>query len=117
MTREIELSWAAGFFDGEGNTRFAIRKSRNNKPYAIFVVQISQTDPFALERFKLAVGAGHINGPYPGKTARHKRVWRYETTGDKAIEVFELIRPYLCIQKIVQGEEARQQFLINRKTP
>lgn len=52
-----ELSWAAGFFDGEGYAGF-----RNASTAYITIVQV---DSFVLERFQAAVGGlGYINGPY-----------------------------------------------------
>jgi hypothetical protein len=52
-----ELAWAAGFFDAEGCFTYA-RSGR----YAL--VSLGQTDREPLDRFREAVGVGHINGPY-----------------------------------------------------
>src|SRR5258708_31034703 len=58
----LELAWAAGFFDGEGHvsaSRQAGKRSCN------MCIQIAQTDPEVLHRFRAAVGGlGNVRGPH-----------------------------------------------------
>lgn len=69
ISRE-ELSWAAGFFDGEGC--IAIKQGRVNSDLSrsvSLVVRIAQNDfsCHCLKRFQAAVGGmGNIRGPYRG---------------------------------------------------
>lgn len=107
MTTDTERAWAAGFFDGEGNIRCALRDGTR----AILCLQISQIDPFVLERFKLAVGVGAVRGPYKGT---NKDVYKFECSNADAITAFEVIKAYLSIPKFSQGEKAKQDYHINK---
>ena len=74
--RREELAWAAGFFDGEGSTSFARNKLKTRKYPRL---DIDQTDPEVLERFKNAVGnIGKVVGPYP---TNKKPKWKYVVYG------------------------------------
>src|SRR5947209_988189 len=68
LAAQIELVWAAGFFDGEGNCRFRLDKIETNRnksrAYGAFVLQIGQTQREVLDRFHAAVGCGKVYGPY-----------------------------------------------------
>jgi hypothetical protein len=73
-----ELSWAAGFFDGEG----CFSLVRN---FRYPTVRIAQAEREPLERFQAAVGGiGKVYGPY---APRHKDTWSrkpqysYQITG------------------------------------
>src|ERR1044072_2281967 len=71
---ETELAWAAGFFDGEGNTRAIIRRAK----YKSLHVSITQVEKSNLERFQKAIGLGKINGPYKyEKRPREKPFYRF----------------------------------------
>ena len=60
MSEEIELAWAAGFWDGEGCTYRSPRQ---------WFMEVNQTEVTTLERFMAAVGVGKIYGPrMPHKT-------------------------------------------------
>lgn len=99
-----EVAWAAGFFDGEGNTHFS---GRNR-----FVLSISQTAIEPLERFKNAFGeyVKKVNGPYTPKTARSKSYWSISISGERARTVISTMRPYLCSIKLRQADEALKKF-------
>jgi hypothetical protein len=58
--RELEMAWAAGFFDGEGSIH--LHKYPNNSHDHI-MISIKQTAIEPLERFQTAVGCGKIYGP------------------------------------------------------
>lgn len=97
VTNEIELAWAAGFFDGEGC--FHVRKQGGNQYGS---VKISQADPEVLERFRSAVGIGHIYGPYTSKT---KPMWYYSCTRREDVHrICELLKPYLSSIKLKQRQ-------------
>lgn len=54
-----ELSWAAGFFDGEGHVGFS-RKARRLD----LRLSMTQTDRAVLDRFQRATGLGRVGGPF-----------------------------------------------------
>jgi hypothetical protein len=83
-----ELAWAAGFFDGEGHVRASPRK--HERPS--LAVQMSQIDPRVLERFRRAVGFGHIYGPYAPTGPRHHSKWEYRLYG---LERVQTVAAYL----------------------
>ena len=64
--KELELAWAAGFFDGEGCT--CIWKGNTGFNNRRVQVQIHQSSadgtPEVLKRFLEAVEVGKIYGPY-----------------------------------------------------
>jgi hypothetical protein len=63
-----ELAWAAGFFDGEGHT----------SPDGLSM-EIYQTDPRPLERFRAAVGGiGKVSGPRPPARGSRKVSWTWD---------------------------------------
>lgn len=72
-----ELAWAAGFFDGEGNTRSRRVADRGGQPP---ILSVSQVDEFSLLRFKNAVlGLGTIRGPYGPYSANRKPYYVWST--------------------------------------
>lgn len=91
---EIELAWAAGFFDGEGSTNV----SRTNSGWYIRI-NIQQNDREVLDRFRSAIGGlGNIRGPVQYKY--NKNPWySYSLTGSKAHQVLNLLFPYLSSVK------------------
>ena len=104
----IDLAWAAGFFDGEGNIRFN-RYSNGNarkhqRAYGTLVIQLAQIDRRVLDRFQFAVGVGKVYGPYAPRQGNRRPVFIYSAAGHKAKLVYDLIAPYLSPVKIKQGE-------------
>lgn len=64
-----ELAWAAGFFDGEGNTNtYDSRATGGRLGIQLAVTQIHRS---TLERFQGILRAGRIYGPYFTKSGRH----------------------------------------------
>lgn len=99
IKEQIELAWAAGFFEAEGCVTFA-RKSRS------LSLQIGQCgSPYTLYRFQDAVGIGTIGGPYgpyPNATPKKREVWHWRASGVKGHKVMALLDPYLsknCIKR------------------
>jgi hypothetical protein len=103
LTCDIELAWAAGFFDGEGNVRnrTAISKKLANGTTAIYTgllhLQISQNEREPLERFQKAVGGA--GGIYWHKNGH----WKYSVAKyDEVYEIVEKLFPLLCSVKQAQ---------------
>jgi hypothetical protein len=90
-----ELAWAAGFFDGEGSVGCMTRQ-RGAARYLCIQAQIAQVDRRVLDRFKRAVSAGKVNGPYARKSPKHKAIYRWGTSQFKEVEdIFALLDPHL----------------------
>ena len=63
-----DLAWAAGLFEGEGTVSGYRRKDRPSRIVQLTVYEGTQHGaPILLERFRDAVGAGSIVGPYRGR--------------------------------------------------
>ena len=102
MAPDTEVAWAAGFFDGEGNTC----ASRTRGKVRSIHMSVSQCERSPLERFVEAVGHGIIHGPYARNGGTTRPIWTVRINGrPKVAEVLELLRPYLCEFKIAQAEE------------
>jgi hypothetical protein len=104
---DTELAWAAGFFDGEGwvgGTRHT--SSRSVRIY------ISQTDRFALDRFRDAVDVGTVHGPLINESNRKRGIggkpyWAFRAQRRADIKrVYERIGPWLGPLKRRQFAEA-----------
>lgn len=100
VNNQIELAWAAGFYDGEGSSKkinyhYKTKKGIKKKPSQNIVMSVSQTDLEPLKRFKKAVNnIGHINGPY--QYGSNKRpYWIWSASCASAQQVFKLLKPYL----------------------
>ena len=102
-SRDELAAWAAGFFDGEGTIGVY---GDPHRPYvSMSLPQASETGlPDTLERFRLAVGAGEINGPrdVPSPWSKLPQYcWRLARYAD--IErVIALLRPYADVVKLNQ---------------
>lgn len=95
---ETEIAWAAGFFDGEGNTCAA----RGGRALCASVAQVNRCN---LHRFKVAVGGlGHIHEPFQRKNIKMRPISKFAAYGDEAFAVMRRLFPYL-------GEEKQTQFM------
>jgi hypothetical protein len=98
-----ELSWAAGFFDGEGCCSTAYK---NNRPL-LLVGQ--HYDPVCLIRFQKAVlGVGKIYGPYSYSTRKNNGpsyMWR-TTNFEHSQAVVAMLWKFLSEPKRAAIEEA-----------
>jgi hypothetical protein len=118
--QELELAWAAGFFDGEGNVRFSRTKHKKNREYhrayGTLVLQTTQIDRRVLDRFCLAVGVGKIYGPYTLKKRNHQCL-KFSAHGADAEFAYEKLRPYLSPVKLQQGETALAEYKEQHNRP
>lgn len=96
-----ELAWAAGFFDGEGT--ITCQWFNHNKYVRI---QIYQKDIRPLKRFRKAT-IGVRSAIYGPNTSN---CYVLTFTNLAALELFNLLKPYLSEPKIEQGEGAIQQY-------
>ena len=91
MFKEIDLAWAAGFFDGEGCV--ILRKVKNT--YAVRIA-VSQVNPTPIKRFKDMFG-GHISYQ-KSKNPNWSAQWKWEQDSKSASETLRLLQPYLCVK-------------------
>jgi hypothetical protein len=99
-----ELAWAAGFFDGEGNTGSAWSSPIH--------VQVSNTDLRLLQRFWAALGVGRISGPYTLKNRPQNRPhWHWAATSfEDAQAAIALLWVWLSESKRKQAAKALRQY-------
>ena len=103
MCSDIELAWAAGFYDGEGCTRHhygsCVTMSVSQNSHS------ADDPPIPLLRFQAALGGlGKITKVKEVKRAR-PLFYRWDTAKD-ARTAFALLRPYLSEIKQQQGDQA-----------
>ena len=103
-TRESELAWAAGFFDGEGCTSATKMGGSPRFPTRRYpLIGIAQVDRAVLDRFRDAVGFGKVTGPYEKKNPNARPQYRYSIQGFVPVTtVMARLWPWL-------GEIKRQQ--------
>lgn len=102
-----ELSWAGGFFDGEGCTSL----TRSRGKYVQIALAVKQVDRSNLERFHRAVnGRGRIYGPYNVKTGRPISSWSCFRNVD-VTRVLALLWPHLGSAKRSQALDVRRRYL------
>jgi hypothetical protein len=114
ITKEsLELSWAAGFYDGEGSSKkvkyhYKSKKGLPKKPNENVSMSLSQCDLAPLKRFLKAVsGIGRINGPYQYYSNK-RPYWVWSTSCSSADKVFNMLKPFLCSAK-------KKQFMTVKK--
>lgn len=121
---EIELAWAAGFFDGEGHSRWNtnIDAVDGRRAYGTFAAIVAQVEREPLDRFMAAVGGlGKVYGPYKHKpksgSTKENAFYQYVVTGKKGIDAFMKIRPYLTSIKQTQGDAGIKRYMENAAIP
>lgn len=103
MASDVDLAWAAGFFDGEGST--SILKAQRDK-YAYIRMSVSQKYPELLEKFKFIVGHGKI---YKSNT-REIYSWNCYKQNEVNL-VLDTLWPFLSEMKKQQANTAKQGVL------
>lgn len=106
QTRELNLAWAAGFFEGEGT--FTLQKSYERKDGSHLIyprAQLTQRDESLLWSFKNIVGVGSVTGPYPSSTSgRDHFTWSSNTVANFKT-LFDLLSPGLSRRRIQRAQE------------
>ena len=97
---EESLAWAAGLFDGEGSTTTS---GPWDTPHLTVPQAGSATaPPEVLTRFHRVVGVGAVKGPRLPRNPNWRPMWHFIASGSLAMEIIELLWPYL-------GEVKRRQ--------
>lgn len=109
-SQEVEVGWAAGFFDGEG-TAYASR-NREGRSYLVFTASQAEREP--LERLQRLVG-GRLYRKTPRKNDLSSReIWTLHVAKRAEVALFlELVYPHLCSIKRLQTDRARALELAN----
>lgn len=102
--KQIELAWAAGFFDGEGCVTY-VNHSGKSRTRALRI-NITQRFSEVLYRFRDAVGGiGRVNGPYAAR-GRKNPLYVYSVTKQADVKaVYGKLKPFLGSVKRAQFEE------------
>lgn len=108
--KETEISWAAGFFDGEGY--IGCHRVKTRKTAKRISISIAQVDPEPLVRFKDAVGTGGMRGPYKQKNPNGSPFYQYHCGGTykSVLKIFETIGDHLCAPKYNQFIDALNEY-------
>lgn len=108
----IELAWAAGFFDGEGNTHLR-KPSKGTKTgtTSVPMLSVGQAEPSTLQRFLGAVGIGAIDGPMRPRN-NNRPLWTYRVHGfERTQAVVVRLWPYLSSPKRNQAKDVLIRYL------
>lgn len=106
MVAETEIAWAAGFFDGEGYTRFKAGMQMS----VIQATDDPNVCPEVLQRFVRAVGCGELKHlKRYNEPDHHRDRWAWECYGDSP-KALDLLWPYLGTVKRVQANVALAQL-------
>lgn len=111
-----QLAWAAGFFDGEGYTGFSKRRNGDGtaRTWRRIDLQVNQTSREVLDRFRLAVGMGRVNGPYNYVGSNKSDHWQFAASGFHQVQaVIARLWPFLTSTK---RDQARNALLAYRES-
>lgn len=112
LSRE-ELAWAAGLFDGEGNSHFCITNQSRGYKTPMIGINISNTYLPLLKKFQQVTGGlGHIYVLRPHSFKTHwKPAWQFRTGKfEHAQAIMSLIWPWLSNQKKAQFIAAKTNY-------
>ena len=99
MTKDENLAWCAGFFEGEGTIIYG---DSHTGPFRI---KVSSTDLDVLELLKTRSGVGFVHGPYPPKGFGVKEYWTWTCNGKLAVEFMLTIQPMLGTRRSSRLDE------------
>ena len=86
-SRDVEIAWAAGLFEGEGCFTISAGHPR---------VKLNSTDEDTVRRFHDAVCVGQVRVDDSQLARGHKRQWEWYTGSRKGVEtVVHLLWPWL----------------------
>lgn len=102
MGREADIAWAAGFFDGEGCIGFYRDKKTRSGRLRVSVTQAGKQGRSTMLHFASVVGSRYYLERRTHLDDVRRPCWKMAWSDSRAIEVLQVLRPYL-IQK---GPEA-----------
>jgi hypothetical protein len=113
---ELDIAWAAGFFDGDGHVS-AVRQSRagNGRESRWLRMALGQSDRRPLDRFA-AIFGGKIIPVGPNALSVKPRWMWYLARRGEVRAAMEAMLPYLSEPKIEQWEAALEACPIKRRS-
>jgi hypothetical protein len=98
MTRDQQIAWAAGLFEGEGCiTGHRGRSARH--------VALVMADEDIVRRFAAIVRIGAVRGDGTLRRPHHRHLWRWQADGDGGEAVLHLLLPYLGARRSARAKE------------
>jgi hypothetical protein len=104
-TRNEQVAWAAGLFEGEGSM-YPYRDSKN-KERQYPRLDLASTDEDVVRDFARIVDGRSVYGPI--QRGNKKPFWRWQATGKPAEEVLALFAPYLGERRTARMNEVLAQ--------
>lgn len=117
MSRDTDLAWAAGLYEGEGSVSMlnrpgdppdAPRTARGRrKPCQYQQASMQTADEDVLRRFAAIVGMGNVYTlkPRPGRE-HHKQLWGWNAYGyEKVAALFDMLGPWLGERRTAKFRE------------
>jgi len=108
--RKIDLSWAAGLFEGEGSAFIEWNHTNGQgRSYPSPKVVVAMADEAIVKRLqRLLGGSAYISdtlGVNSHGVKRNRVIWRWSTNSRKAYTAAKLLIPYVFGEKRVKLEE------------
>lgn len=99
---DLDLSWAAGFFDGEGCVYIQHHQGlTGHQDHFELALEISSISLTALEKFQSVFALGKIRILHEaGHKENWRRAYRYRLSSVKASNVLKALLPYLTTKKL-----------------
>ena len=112
-----DISWAAGFFEGEGNIRLAIQRHLNGNDYGTLRLTMAQVFREPLDVFRNVFGEGSVTGPYGPYSNTRQPHYQYAVSGQVAKLIATTMRPFL-LTKGLQVDTAIEDYerFLNART-
>lgn len=112
MSRETDIAWCAGLFDGEGHVSYrrSYPSEKHNTVSAMLHANVPQKSDNieVLHEFQRIIGFGKLKGPYRTRTGP-KHVVIY---GTKTVEkLFLMLKPYLKSKKTQDFQTALMAYM------
>jgi hypothetical protein len=98
-TREEEIAWAAGIFEGEGCV---------TEVEGRFTLKVNNTDEWVILRFAEIVRLGSTYGPYRNSEKdghRRKPFWVWTAAAENAMDVMQMLAPWLSERRLERARE------------
>ncbi len=102
---DLEIAWAAGFFEGEGYFTSTVANLKSGQQRRYPMVGINNTDHPMLVRFHAIVGVGRISSrsvTYSPFNAKPQWMWR-ACKRSEVEYVLDLFRPWLSERRLEQA--------------
>lgn len=108
MSKELQIAYAAGLFDGEGTV--TLGRGSNPKAFRRIQLSVSSTDQCLCEVFLELFGFGHIQTKTHRLPDKWSQAYEYRVTGVKALEALSIIYPYVRCPK----KKSRIELLVSK---